>query len=200
VTKEGVGALVPVEESASDFTSRPEFGDLTLHARFLLPEGGGGGVMLMGRYEVRLSADGKCGAIPAGGGFEGAAPALESFRGPGEWHDLDLVFRASGIDARGKKTKDATFERVLVDDILLHESLSLPGPTDAGFAGEAALGPLRFRGARGKIALGGIQVRPLYERARARRPDRWSRTTRNWSPIDRVVLNPSVLVSEEAAA
>lgn len=31
----------------------------------------------------------------------------------------------------------------------------------------------------------------LYERARARRPDRWSRHTRNWQPVDVVVLNPT---------
>ena len=32
--------------------------------------------------------------------------------------------------------------------------------------------------------------RDLYERARRRRPDRWSRATRNWTPIALVVLNP----------
>jgi transposase InsO family protein len=30
----------------------------------------------------------------------------------------------------------------------------------------------------------------VYERARRRRPDRWSRRTRNWTPIGTVVLNP----------
>lgn len=42
--------------------------------------------------------------------------------------------------------------------------------------------------------------RSVYAQARARRPQRWSRSTRNWAPISRVVLNPSVLVSEEEAA
>jgi len=161
VTKEGVGALVPVQPEATDFESKPLFGDVKLHAEFMMPEGGGGGVSLMGRYEIRLSADGRCGAIPEGEGFAGAAPALECFKGPGEWHQLDLVFRAPRFDAEGRKTKDAYFEKVLVDDILLHESLSLPGPTEGGTAGEAARGPLRFAGKPGKIALGGIQVLPL---------------------------------------
>jgi transposase InsO family protein len=40
----------------------------------------------------------------------------------------------------------------------------------------------------------------VYERARARRPDRWSRGVRDWSPIDRVVLNPRVAVAAEAVA
>ena len=30
----------------------------------------------------------------------------------------------------------------------------------------------------------------LYERARSRRPERWPRQTRNWTPIGLVVLNP----------
>jgi putative transposase len=40
----------------------------------------------------------------------------------------------------------------------------------------------------------------VYERARARRPDRWSGGVRDWSPIDRVVLNPRVTVAAEAVA
>jgi glucose/arabinose dehydrogenase len=163
-TKEGVGALVN-SSGASDFVSKPELGDARLHAEFMMPEGGGGGVMLMGRYEVRLSADARCGAIPKGEGFAGEPPALECFKGPGEWHDLDLVFRAPRFDASGAKTKNAFFEKVLVDDILLHESLEVPAPTEGGYAGEVARAPLRFRGDRGSIALGGIKVRPLEESA-----------------------------------
>ena len=30
----------------------------------------------------------------------------------------------------------------------------------------------------------------LYQRARAANPERWSRGTRNWSPVGIVVLNP----------
>ena len=164
VVKEGVGALVNTADKASDFVSKPEFGDMKFHCEFQMPQGGGGGVYLMGRYEIRLSPDAKNGAIPSGSGFAGEPPALESFKGPGEWHDLDLVFRAPRFDASGKKIRDATFEKVLVDDILLHESKDLSGPTEGGYANEVPLGPLRFRGDRGKIALGGIMVRPLPPR------------------------------------
>jgi glucose/arabinose dehydrogenase len=166
VTREGNAALVnqaKAGETPSDFVSKPEFGDVRLHAEFMMPEGGGGGVMLMGRYEVRLSADKVCGAVPPGEGFAGEPAALECFKGAGAWHDLDLVFRAPRFDAHGKKTQSARFEKVLVDDILLHESLYVPGPTQGGFEGELPRGPLRFRGDRGAIALGGIQVRPIDE-------------------------------------
>ncbi|PBK47481.1 IS3 family transposase, partial [Pseudomonas syringae pv. actinidiae] len=30
----------------------------------------------------------------------------------------------------------------------------------------------------------------LYEQAREKRPERWSRETRNWEPIGTVLLNP----------
>jgi putative transposase len=32
--------------------------------------------------------------------------------------------------------------------------------------------------------------RELYERARRANQERWIRSTRNWSPVDLVVLNP----------
>lgn len=40
----------------------------------------------------------------------------------------------------------------------------------------------------------------VYEQARARRPERWSRSTRNWSPVERVVLNPRLPTAAEDAA
>jgi transposase InsO family protein len=40
----------------------------------------------------------------------------------------------------------------------------------------------------------------VYELARARRPERWSRDTRNWSPIEQVVLNPQAGTTGEVAA
>jgi transposase InsO family protein len=40
----------------------------------------------------------------------------------------------------------------------------------------------------------------VYEQARARRPERWSRSTRNWSPVQQVVLNPQAGVATENAA
>lgn len=41
--------------------------------------------------------------------------------------------------------------------------------------------------------------RALYERARAKRPDRWSGGTRDWTPVGLVVLNPEPARREVAA-
>ncbi len=36
----------------------------------------------------------------------------------------------------------------------------------------------------------------VYARARARRPERWSKSTRNWSPVEEVALNPAATTAE----
>jgi transposase InsO family protein len=38
----------------------------------------------------------------------------------------------------------------------------------------------------------------VYVAARERRPERWSGTTRNWSPVEQVVLNPAPVAAEMA--
>ncbi len=40
----------------------------------------------------------------------------------------------------------------------------------------------------------------VYEQARARHPERWSKSTRNWSPVKQVVLNPEASGKTENAA
>jgi putative transposase len=42
--------------------------------------------------------------------------------------------------------------------------------------------------------------RAVYERARRRHPERWSRATRNWNPVGMVVLNPEPDQSQRLAA
>jgi putative transposase len=42
--------------------------------------------------------------------------------------------------------------------------------------------------------------RQLYERVRRRTPGRWSGNTRNWTPIDTVVLNPESTAEGSNAA
>ena len=44
------------------------------------------------------------------------------------------------------------------------------------------------------------QRKRVYEHARARRPERWASSTRNWTPIERVVLNPQAGTEQEVAA
>jgi len=43
------------------------------------------------------------------------------------------------------------------------------------------------------------QRHALYQRARKLRPERWSRSTRNWTPVGAVLLNPDATSSDQAA-
>jgi transposase InsO family protein len=43
-----------------------------------------------------------------------------------------------------------------------------------------------------------VRRHALYQQARRRRPERWSRTTRNWNPVAVVVLNPEPAQREPA--
>lgn len=40
----------------------------------------------------------------------------------------------------------------------------------------------------------------VYQAAKAERPERWSRETRNWSPVGEVTLNPERSVMERQKA
>jgi hypothetical protein len=159
-------------EQPSELVSRYEYGDVDVHVEFLLPQGGNSGVYLMGRYEVQLldssgKADdeltyGDCGGIYAGSGesgWPGRAPTFNAFRRPGRWHALDIGFQAPRFDAEGKKTANARFVRVMMDDTLLHENVEVTGPTGGALPGEVALGPLRFQGDHGHVALRNVRVR-----------------------------------------
>ena len=171
-TLEGAGALLNTGERSSHFVSRPEFGDVELHLGFMLPEGGNSGVYLMGRYEVQLLDStgvqdpgfGDCGGIYRGQTWPGRPPRSNTFKGAGEWHDLDLVFRTPRFDEQGQKVADARFERVAIDGAEVHLDVEVSEPTIAAmFPDEAPLGPLMFQGDHGPVAYRDVRVKPLGE-------------------------------------
>jgi len=158
----------------STYTCRYEHGTVLATLDFFLPKGGTAGVLLAGRYELRLrdtraggmlTAD-DLGGIAPGSGFPGRAPKFNASSGPGQWHNLSVWFAPPVFDEEGNKTADARFLRVKVNDILLHESVRLPGPSAGSpLRGEAATGPLVLRaGERGavfrRISLKPMQVPP----------------------------------------
>ncbi|HUR28493.1 MAG TPA: DUF1080 domain-containing protein, partial [Planctomycetota bacterium] len=173
--EEWENSLVLVNDGAqpSELVSRYEFGDIDVHADFLLPEGGNSGLYLMGRYEVQLLDStgktelgyGDCGGIYSGWGeghvWPGRAPMFNAFRGPGQWHGLTVRFRAPKFDASGKKIANALFERVMIDDVLLQENVEVPEPTRGAMESpkEVASGPLRFQGDHGPVAIKNVWVR-----------------------------------------
>jgi len=183
-TREGVNALVnampapPGSTAAWDaayapFANRLPFGDIRLSFEFMLPKDGRAVLRLQERYDLLLAATpderattlASCGALLPGPGFAGKAPVNPCFRSPGEWHAMDLTFRAPRFDAQGKKVANARMVRAMVDDVLLHDEVEFPGPTDGAPTDEVAEAPLSFRVLNGQVALGDIRVKPTEPEA-----------------------------------
>ncbi len=169
ITK-GVGALTNTAgDKPSEYVSKQEFGDVQVRLAFMLPEGGNSGLYLMGRYElqwrdsagVRELRSSDCGGLYAGATWPGAAPLQNAYRGPGQWHALDITFRAPRFDESGKKLTNARFESVLIDGVLVQEEVEVPEPTLGAWPGEVARAALRIQGDHGPVAIGDIRVRPL---------------------------------------
>jgi len=166
----------PPGAAPTDFTSRPVFGEGRYHIEYMLPEAGRTTVWLMGRYGIDLPdphhaaeaavgpAGTRHGAVLAPDGDAEVPPALNGSLGPGQWHELDIVLTPPRFDATGRKTANARIERVLLNDVLLHEGIELSGPSlGAPLADqpEAAGGPLVLAGTRGPVALRQLMVRPV---------------------------------------
>jgi hypothetical protein len=91
-------------------------------------------------------------------------PALDAYLAAGQWHDLDVFLTPPRFDADGRKLANARIERVLLNDVLLHEGLELAGPclgAPLATLPEAGTGPLVISGTRGACALRQIRVRPV---------------------------------------
>lgn len=167
---DGKGALVNDGKDATDFTSKERFGDGVYAAKFFLPAGGEAQMWIAGRYGVRCAAPAvrdnvranRCGSVIAPKGVALALPALDAWKGPGQWHELEVVYRAARFDAAGAKTANARFDSVKVDETQVLADVELAGPSEgAPLANEPerARGPYVLRGL-GTIAMGGVRVKP----------------------------------------
>lgn len=179
----GSGLLVnnPTKDARAHLVTAWDHGDLSLDLDFLLNPGSNSGVYLMGRYEVQLfdswgvtkPTTTDCGAIydrwdAARGkgkeGYDGTAPLANASRAPGLWQHLHIEFRAPRFDAAGKKTANAKFLRVVLNDFLIHENVEISGPTRSALFEndpEAARGPLVIQGDHGAVALRQIVAQRL---------------------------------------
>ncbi len=167
-TRDGVNALIGPESGGSAFACKLPFGDVRLRFDFLLPKDGRAALRIMNRYDVLLAATpdervtttASCGAILPGPGFAGVAPVNPCFRSPGEWHGMDLTFRAPRFDASGMKIANARLVNAMVDGVLVHDETEFPGPSDGEARDEVAEAPFSFRVLQGRVALNSIRAKP----------------------------------------
>jgi len=169
---EGTGQLINValyNNHSRDIYTAQYFGDCQVELEFMIPQGANSGVLLMGRYEVRIADSNGVEALDwyhTMGAITGVAPPrVNAALPPARWQSLVVEFRAPRFDASGNKIEHARFLRVELNGRLLHEDVVVTGPTgprgDPLNRTEEPTGPLMLQGTRGSIAFRGILVQPL---------------------------------------
>lgn len=179
---EGTGVLVNDNDANhnSPLVTVLEHQDIDLEFEFLMPAGSNSGVYLQGRYEVQLyDSWGK--AVPdftdLGGiyrnwesdpktAYAGKAPLVNAARPPGIWQKMFISFTGPRFDANGKKIKNARFNKVMINDQVVHLNVEVPQPTGGPIVNnEVVKGPLMIQGDHGAVAFRNIRYR-TFEDAR----------------------------------
>jgi hypothetical protein len=157
--------LVNAKGGGVDISTEQKFGDCTIELEFMIPKGSNSGVYVMGEYEVQVfdsygKPAEKLGGIDVGSIYSAAAPKVNASKKPGEWQKFVIEFQAPRFDG-DKKTANAKFLKVTLNDQVLHENVEVKGPTPGGLTGkEAPTGPLMFQGDHGPVAFRNIKITP----------------------------------------
>jgi 3-keto-disaccharide hydrolase len=179
--KRGSGILLSSRDGkTADLFSRAELGSCELYLEFCIPVESTSGVYLLGQYEVQivdsygLSDDeldyASCGGICARWvaetrtSYDGHPPRTNAALPAGEWQTLEIEFHAPRFDDAGRKVANARFERVRLNDVLIHEKVECSGPTRGSWSDvELPRGPLRLQGDHGPVAFRDIRMRTIFE-------------------------------------
>lgn len=197
----GTGAVVNdfSNNNRMHLYTKEEFGDLELELDFMMAKNSNSGVYLQGRYEIQLldswtrlnPTASDAGGIYSRrteqrGNYEGTEPLMNVARAPGLWQHLKLVFRAPHFNDKGKKIRDARFEQVYLNDVLVQQSANVTGPTrSAMFSDEKSRGPLMLQGDHGPVAFKNISYRQLSEmKERSDMPPGF------WETKNPILINP----------
>lgn len=179
----GTGVLLnsPNKQSRKQLFTNFEHGDIELDLDVMMPVGSNSGIYFQGRYEIQLfdSWNVKTPTYSDMGGvyqrwdntaakdkqgYEGHAPAINAAKAPGLWQHLKIKFTAPTFNKLGEKTKNAKFDEVWLNGVLVQKDIEVTGPTRAAaFETETSLAPLVIQGDHGPVALKNIQYK-LYKR------------------------------------
>lgn len=168
---------------AQDLLSKESFGDLEVHVEFLIPKDSNSGVKLHGLYEIQICDSwgikepkgSDCGGVYPRADLKpsyhyldkGVPPRSNACKKPGEWQTLDIIFRAPRFDATGKKTANARFLKVILNEQVIHDNIELPTPTGHAWTQkESATGPLLLQGDHGPVAFRNVRVRPYMPKTK----------------------------------
>jgi hypothetical protein len=160
------GKMVDGNLLGSDIDSKKTFKDHKLHVEFRLtymPFGRGqgrsnSGVYVQHRYEIQvLDSFGLTGANNECGGIYGqSAPLVNMCYPPLTWQTYDMDFQAARF-ADGKKTTDAIIS-IWHNGVLIHDKVSIKGPTGGGRKEDESPGPVFLQGHGGNVQYRNIWV------------------------------------------
>jgi hypothetical protein len=164
VVEKGDGPPQLVNSAAGvDFYTGEKFGDCMIEVEFMVPKGSNSGVYVHGEYEVQILdsfGKDKIGPGDLGGLYGNAAPKVNAAKEPGAWQKFVIDFQAPRFED-GKKVANAVFRKVVLNGQLIHENVTMKGPTPSGVTGkEAPTGPLMFQGDHGPVAFRNIKITP----------------------------------------
>lgn len=219
-TSPGVGCFINGATGKTEhLVSKESFGDIELHIEFLLPEGSNSGIYFQSRYEIQIfdsygvenPEHSDCGGIyqrwdeskpKKEKGYEGIPPRVNATLPLGKWQSYDIIFRAPEFDKEGNKIKNAMFEKVILNGIVIHENKEITGATREGMEGEElALAPLKLQGDYGRVAYRNIRVRTL-DNTRATKLNKWVdlfENTKESGPNYDFIVNGDATVEEANA-
>lgn len=153
----GNSALVNFFPQSSHFKSKDSYGDVQFRFSFMLPKGGDSGLYFMSRYELQIADGAHCGEVV---GVKN--PRREAYRGPGEWHIMRGRFFAPRFDASGKKIRNARFEDISIDSVVVIKSAECEGVTGGALSSvEVKRAPMFFQGDVGRVAIADVRLKPL---------------------------------------
>lgn len=179
VSTEGTGILLntPDKTTRDNLFTSFEHGDIEMELDVMMPIQSNSGLYFQGRYEVQLfdswgvknPQHSDIGGIyqrwddsREKKGYEGYAPKVNAAKAPGLWQHFKIKFHAPKFDAAGNKVKNAWFEEVWLNGVLIHENQEVSGPTRSGaFEDEKPMGPLMIQGDHAAVAIRNIKYK-LY--------------------------------------
>jgi hypothetical protein len=179
VAVDGSGVLLNGKSGKTkNLLSKRDYQDVEAHFEFVVPKGANSGVKFEALYEIQIfDSFGvvKPKATDCGGIYPraellpiyrhidaGIPPRVNAARNFGEWQTLDVIFRAPRFDSNGKKTRNARFDRVVLNGEVIHENVELVTPTGHAWRRkEVARGPILLQGDHGPVAFRNIRVKPL---------------------------------------
>ena len=150
-----------------DIFTEQLFGSARVEVEIMVAKDSNSGVVMMGIYEIQVLDS--FGHNPVGAGDMGAIyglipPRVNASKKPGEWQKLFAEYHAAKFDADGKKTANAKFVKVTLNDQVIHENAE-PSKITAPFLSdhEIAKGAFLLQGDHGPVAYRNLRVTPLAE-------------------------------------